>query len=107
MSSNVESPGRDFGYSSQLTIWILDSGATCHMTPDISDFLPRSLIETDKYFEVSNEHYITAKQTGKLRIRMHNNNGKPLIDTLYNVLFTPDLCDQLFYIITLIHLGHT
>ena len=32
----------DFGDSLQLTNWILDSGATCHMTPDISDFLPDS-----------------------------------------------------------------
>ena len=33
MSSNAESPRRSYGDSSQLTYWILDSGATCHMTP--------------------------------------------------------------------------
>ena len=32
MYSNVESPRRDFGESLQLTNWILESGATCHMT---------------------------------------------------------------------------
>ena len=34
--------------SSQLTNWILDSGATCHMTPEVSDFIPGSLGDTDK-----------------------------------------------------------
>ena len=37
MSDNDECPSRDFGDSSQLTNWILDSGATCHMTPEVSD----------------------------------------------------------------------
>ena len=31
MSGNDESPSRYFGDSPQLTNWILDSGATCHM----------------------------------------------------------------------------
>ena len=39
MSSNAESTRRYFGDSSQLSNWIIDSGATCHMTPDISDFI--------------------------------------------------------------------
>ena len=33
MSDNDECPGENFGESSQLTNWILDSGATCHMMP--------------------------------------------------------------------------
>ena len=39
MSGNNESSGRDFGESSQLTNWIIDSGETCHMTPQVSDFI--------------------------------------------------------------------
>ena len=61
ISSNIEIPRRDFGHSLQLTNWILDSGATCHMTPDISDYVPGSLVETYKYIEVVNGHYLTAK----------------------------------------------
>ena len=34
MSSNAESPGKNYGDSLQLTNWILDSVATCNMTPD-------------------------------------------------------------------------
>ena len=33
MSSNNERSSEKYGNSSQLTNWILDSGATCHMTP--------------------------------------------------------------------------
>ena len=35
MSSNVESPRRYFGDNLKLNNRILDSGATCHMKPDI------------------------------------------------------------------------
>ena len=40
MYGNDESYSRDLGDSLQLTNWILDSGATCHMTPQVSDFIP-------------------------------------------------------------------
>ena len=40
MSSNDECPGGNFGDSSQLNNWILDSRAMCHMKPEVSDFIP-------------------------------------------------------------------
>ena len=43
MSSNDEFLSGNFGDSSQLTNWILDSRATCHMTPEVSYFIPCSL----------------------------------------------------------------
>ena len=64
MSTNTESTRRSYGDIFQLTNWILDSGATCHITLDISNFIPVSLVETDKYIEVADEHFVTAKQTG-------------------------------------------
>ena len=51
MSSKNECSGENYGDSLQLTNWILDSGATCHMTPEVSDFIPGSLEDTDKYIE--------------------------------------------------------
>ena len=36
MLTNIERPISNYGDSSQLTNWILDSGATFHMTPDIN-----------------------------------------------------------------------
>ena len=68
MYTNTDSPRRYFGDISQLTNWILDSGATCHMTPDISDFIPGSLVETDKYIEIVDGSFIKDKQTGYIRI---------------------------------------
>ena len=40
-------------------------------------------------------------------MKMCDDNGKPFIATLYNVLLAPDLCDRLFSIVTLMNSGHT
>ena len=48
MSGNDKNYSRYFGDSSQLTNSILDSGATCHMTPQVSDFISGSLEDKDK-----------------------------------------------------------
>ena len=89
MSSNDKHSSENYGDSSQLTNWILDSGATCHMTPEVSDFIPDSLQDTDKYIEVADRHPVTAKQKGQVRIQMCNNNGNSFIATLHNVLLAP------------------
>ena len=47
------SKSKDYGDSSQLTNWILDSGATCHMTPEVKDLIPGTLEDTDKYIKVA------------------------------------------------------
>ena len=39
MSGIDKYPSENFGDSSQLTNWILYSRATCHMTPEVSDFI--------------------------------------------------------------------
>ena len=48
MFSNDKQTGKKYSDSLQLTDLILDSGATCHMTPEVSDFTPGSLKDTDK-----------------------------------------------------------
>ena len=40
MTSNDNLKSVKYGDSSQFTYWILDSGATCHMTPEVLDFIP-------------------------------------------------------------------
>ena len=62
MSGNEESSIRYFSDSLQLTNWILDSGATCHMAPQVSDFIPGLLEDMDKYIEVSDVHHVSAKK---------------------------------------------
>ena len=107
MYSDDERKSVKYGDSLQLTNWILDSGPTCHMTPEVTDFIPGSLEDTDKYIEVTDGHHVMAKQKGQVRIQMCNNNGKTFIATLYNVLLAPDLCNRLFSTIMLMNAGHT
>ena len=68
-SSNAGSPRRFFGDSSQLTNFILDSGATSHRTPDILDLIPDLLVKKDKYTEVSDGNFVTVKQTGEVKMK--------------------------------------
>ena len=91
MSSNYESSSRGFVDSSQSTNRILDSGATCHMTPQYSDFILGLLEDTDKYSEFADEQYFMAKQKRKVQIKMCDDNGDTLIETLHNVILAPDL----------------
>ena len=49
MSGNEVCPIGDFSHISQLTNWVLDSGAICHMMLEVWDFIPGSLEDTDKH----------------------------------------------------------
>ena len=62
MYGNDEFPSGNFGDSSQLTDWILDSGATCHMIPEISDFITGLFEDTDKNIEFAYGHHVTANK---------------------------------------------
>ena len=106
MSNDEKRESKDYGDSSQLTNWILDSAGMCHMTPEVTDFIPGSLEDTDKFIEVADGHHVTAKQKCSVRIKMCDDNGKKFAAALYNVLLAPDLCDRLFSIITLMNAGH-
>ena len=75
MSSDDKRKIVKYGDSLQLTNWILDSGATCHMTPEVSDFIPGSLEDTDKYIEVADGNHVTAKKKGQVRIQMCDDNN--------------------------------
>ena len=78
MSNDDVRENKDYGDSSQLTNWILDSGETCHMTPEVTDFIPGSLEDTDKFIEVVDGHHVTSKQKVSVRIQMFDDNGKLL-----------------------------
>ena len=79
MSDNDESRSRYFGDSSQIINWILDSGATCHMTTEVSGFIPGPLEDTYKHIEVVDRHHITENKQLQVRIKMCDDNG----DTTY------------------------
>ena len=81
MSNNDKRSSEKYGDSSQLTNWILDLVETCHMKPEISDFITGSLEDTDKYIEVANKHHVTGEKV-QVQIQMCNNNIKTFIETL-------------------------
>ena len=78
------------------------------MSYDATDFgfFSHSLEDMNKRIEVLDGHHVMEKQKGKVRIKMCDNNGDTFIATLHNKLLAPDLCDALFYIITLSNLGY-
>ena len=106
-SDNEKCPSRNFGDSSQLTNWILDSGSTYHMTTEFQDFIPGSLEDTDKHIEVAEVHNVAAKQKYQVQIKMCDNNGDNFITALHRVLLATDLCNRLFSIIRLMNSVHT
>ena len=67
MSSNDECSSENYGDSSQLTNCILDSGATCHMTPEVSDFITGSLEDTDKKSKLRMD--ITSQRNKKVKYK--------------------------------------
>ena len=107
ISGNAEVPSRYFGESSHLNNLILDSGATCHVTPQVSYFILGLLEHIDKHIEVSDGYQVTEKQKGRFQIRMCGDNGDTFIAALHSVLLAPDLWYRLFSITTLMNLGHT
>ena len=62
ISDNDKCPSGDFCDSLQLTNLILYSEATCHITPQVSDFIPGLLENTDKHIEVADGHHVKSKQ---------------------------------------------
>ena len=83
MSSNDERKSEKYGDSSQLTNWILDSGATCHMTPEVTDLIPGSLEDTDKFIEVADGHHVTAEKKDRYKYKCttitERNSSQPYI----------------------------
>ena len=64
ISVNENFTNESFGDSLQLPYWVLDSGATCHMMLEVSDFITYQLDDMDKNIEVVDGHQATPKQKG-------------------------------------------
>ena len=67
MSDNDECPSRYFSDSYKLTNWILDSGTTCYMVPQVSDFIPVLLEDTDKKLKLRMD--ITSRRNKKVKCK--------------------------------------
>ena len=67
MSSNDKRSIEKYGDSSQLINRILDLGTTCHMTPEVSDFIPGSLEDTDNTLKFRTD--IMSRQNKKVKYK--------------------------------------
>lgn len=75
------------GVMEHKTAWLLDSGASSHMTSDISDFVNYEDLTSPIMITVASGQRLSAKGAGS--VRLHLNDGK--IVTLTGVLFVPQL----------------
>jgi len=85
----------DIGDPSDLNNYLLDSGTTQHMTPRLVDLT--DVVEGQNLgVEVADGHVIKCTTTGKIRIKMLDDNGDPLEVTLTDVMYVPGLSWRLF-----------
>ena len=61
------------------------------MTSQVLCFISGSFEDMDNYMEVTDGHYVTAKQKGWVQIKIWKDEGDTFIATLRNVLLPPDL----------------
>jgi len=95
----------ELGDSSNLNNYLPDSGATQHMTPRRENLY--NAVEGQKLgVEVANGHVIRCTTTGKVRISMTDDNGKPLSVELHGCMYVPGLSRRLFLITKFASNGH-
>ena len=73
-----------------MTNWIIDSRATCQMTPQVSYFISGSLEDKDKHIDVVDGHHIMSKQKEQVQIKMCDNYG----DTFYRIIAQHTFCTR-------------
>lgn len=77
-----------FGVGGNSTNWVLDSGATCHISTHIEDFILLDSSATEEVTVASGE---TIKSSGKgsCKIKLINRNGDEKLVDVNDVLFIP------------------
>ena len=86
--------------------WVMDSGATCHMTPYKSDFLPETIRSVNKVVEVADGHTVPATLCGKVLVITSTDLGQKINLRIEDVLLVPNLERRLFSLMSLIEQDH-
>jgi len=85
----------EIGDPTDLNNYLPDSGATQHMTPRLADLV--DAVEGQNLgVEVADGHVIKCTTTGKIRIRMLDDNGARIEITLMDIMYVPGLSRRLF-----------
>jgi len=85
----------NIGDPKDLNNYLPDTSATQHMTPRLADLT--DMVEGQNLgVEVANGHVIKCTTTGKIQVRMLDDNGDRLEVTLTDVMYVPGLSRRLF-----------
>ena len=97
---------QNISYVHDLHNWVMDSGATCHMTPYKSDFQQGSETQEDKAVEVADGFTVPSTLSGTVIIHVTSDQGDPIHIRIQGVLHVPELSRRLFSLMALIQDGH-
>ena len=76
--------------------WVINSGATCHMTHRRDVFSTYTNLPEPQRVKLGDAHKVLAVGEGKVRLRVMQSSGKTIIINLERVLLVPDLACCLF-----------
>ena len=92
----VVSHALSIGESKSLSNWIVDSGATCHICNNDSQFLNLNSLEKPMDITLGDGHSLKATKQGVVEIAVKTPNGKERKCVLHDVIHVPDLSYNLF-----------
>ena len=94
------------GQPLNLCNWLLDSGASSHMTPHLAD-LVHVEEELNLGVEVADRHIVKCTTRDCVTIDMTVDDGFPLQEQLYDVIYTPSLKQRSFSVTAFMNQGHS
>lgn len=86
----------DDGENSTSQRWLIDSGATKHMTPYRSLFTDYQEFEKPEKVAIADGKTVNALGVGRVMVSVSANRSVARKSTLYDVLYVPDLSSNLF-----------
>ncbi|MGH7954952.1 MAG: hypothetical protein ACREOZ_03235 [Gloeomargaritales cyanobacterium] len=84
----------NLGIATTFNNWLVDSGATAHMTPCLND-LSNQHNDEDLAVTVADGHVVPCSITGTVTINQFDDHGKPFTMQLRRVLYVPGLRQRL------------
>ena len=85
--------------------WLVDSGATAHMTPFKEDFSSLTIKKCGTV-QIGDNSLLSKRGFGEVRMRTIDSNGEIYQMRLVNVMYVPDLCIRLFSVDATNQRGH-
>ena len=91
----------------EMAKWILDSGATSHMTQTRELLTDYQELERPERVKLGDGHIVEAVGVGNVHLKMLFDDEKPKMSIMYHVLYVPKLACNLFSIRAAVARGNT